>query len=97
MPKTAKKIIEIFAQTREKIDTLSLGDHDGWSLLGDELEDVIGHLPKYATSLLPVLNLCIDGFKKLAANSHHNSLALFESITTALMAAEYFLQKKAGS
>lgn len=94
MPKTAKKIIEIFAQTREKIDTLSLGDHDGWSLLGDELEDVTGHLPKYATSLLPVLNLCIDGFKKLAANSHHNSLALFESITTALMAAEYFLQKK---
>lgn len=94
MAKTAKKIIQILAHTREKIDTLSLSDHDEWSLLGDVLQDVINNLPKYAASLIPVLNLCLAGFKKLAANSQQNSLALFESITAALLAAEYFLQKK---
>ena len=94
MAKTAKKIIQILSSIRDKIDSLSISNHDEWSSVCGDLKDVIGNLPKHAASLFSILSLCLKGIEKMAADQDGHSLALIEAVAEALTAADDYLKKK---
>ena len=89
-----EKCIQFIGKIKQDIDSLNLGDQEGWRSIGLELEALVQDVPKNLSVPLNTLGLCIQAVHILAETTKAHSFSLIEALSDALNATENYLLDK---
>lgn len=96
MTKTGSKVIPQLNLFIERLDSLSLNDREGWSVLAGEVKELETAIPGQMKPLRSLLSKCRTALEAIAQKSLNDYLAIIDAIADGLDAAQHYLENGTG-